>query len=118
MPTAATSRPKSGPSRSRSRPAPPCRPTSIRTRSSWAAPRRPPYDRHVSLSRRSLLTLRFPEREGPPREPRPYLLPDGAPALMQALAPLSAVLREIAGEAALDLSAGSHTQLDALPHGD
>ena len=39
----------------------------------------------VSLSRRSLLTLRFPGRSGPPREPRPYPLPDGAPALMAAL---------------------------------
>jgi SAM-dependent methyltransferase len=72
----------------------------------------------VSLSRRSLLTLRFPERDGPPREPRPYPLPDGAPALMEALAPLRALLDEIAGEEALDLSAGAHTQLDALPHGD
>jgi len=72
----------------------------------------------VSLSRRSLLTLRFPEREGPPREPRPYLLPDGAPALMAALEPLRALLREIAGEGALDLSAGAHTELDALPYGD
>jgi SAM-dependent methyltransferase len=69
----------------------------------------------VGLSRRSLLTLRFPERTGPPR---PYPLPDGAPALMAALEPLSALLREIAGEGALDLSAGAHTQLDALPFGD
>jgi SAM-dependent methyltransferase len=69
----------------------------------------------VALSRRSLLTLRFPERTGPPR---PYPLPDGAPALMAALEPLGALLREIAGEGALDLSVGAHTQLDALPHGD
>jgi len=72
----------------------------------------------VGLSRRSLLTLRFPERDGPPREPRPYLLPDGAPALMTALQPLTALLREIAGEGALDLSLGAHTELDALPYGD
>ena len=69
----------------------------------------------MALSRRSLLTLRFPERTGPPR---PYPLPDGAPALMAALEPLGALLREIAGEGALDLSVGAHTQLDALPHGD
>ena len=69
----------------------------------------------MGLSRRSLLTLRFPERDGPPREPRPYPLPDGAPALMAALEPLRALLREIAGEGALDLSVGAHTQLDALP---
>ena len=72
----------------------------------------------MGLSRRSLLTLRFPERDGPPREPRPYVLPDGAPALMGALEPLRALLREIAGERALDLSVGAHTQLDALPYGD
>jgi SAM-dependent methyltransferase len=72
----------------------------------------------VGLSRRSLLTLRFPERAAPPRDPRPYPLPDGAPALMDALAPLRAQLLEIAGEGALDLSAGAHTQLDALPHED
>ena len=72
----------------------------------------------MGLSRRSLLTLRFPERDGRPREPRPYLLPDGAPALMTALQPLSALLREIAGEGALDLSVGAHTELDALPYGD
>jgi SAM-dependent methyltransferase len=72
----------------------------------------------VGLSRRSLLTLRFPERDSPPREPRPYPLPGGAPALMAALEPLHAELREIAGEDALDLSVGAHTQLDALPHGD
>ena len=69
----------------------------------------------MALSRRSLLTLRFPERAGPPR---PYPLPDGAPALMAALEPLRALLREVAGEGALDLSAGAHTQLDALPRGD
>jgi SAM-dependent methyltransferase len=72
----------------------------------------------VGLSRRSLLTLRFPERDAPPREPRPYPLPDGAPALMAALEPVRALLREIAGEDALDLSVGAHTQLDALPHED
>ena len=37
---------------------------------------------------------------------------------MAALEPLSALLREIAGEGALDLSVGAHTQLDALPYGD
>jgi SAM-dependent methyltransferase len=72
----------------------------------------------VALSRRSLLTLRFPERDRPPRDPRPYPLPDGAPALMAALEPLRALLREIAGEGAVDLSVGEHTQLDALPYGD
>jgi SAM-dependent methyltransferase len=72
----------------------------------------------VALSRRSLLTLRLPERDAPPRAPRPYLLPDGAPALMAALEPLGALLREIAGEGALDLSVGAHTQLDVLPFGD
>lgn len=72
----------------------------------------------MALSRRSLLTLRLPQRDAPPRAPRPYLLPVGAPALMAALEPLAALLREIAGEGALDLSAGAHTQLDALPYGD
>ena len=72
----------------------------------------------MGLSRRSLLTLRFPERDRSPRDPRPYPLPDGAPALMAALEPLHAVLREIAGEGALDLSVGAHTQLDALSQGD
>ena len=72
----------------------------------------------MALSRRSLLTLRFPWREGAPAEPRPYRLPDGAPALMAAHAPLRAALAEIAGEGALDLSVGAHTQLDALPYGD
>jgi SAM-dependent methyltransferase len=72
----------------------------------------------VALSRRSLLTLRFPWRDGPPAEPRPYPLPDGAPALMAAHEPLRAALAEIAGEGALDLSVGAHTQLDALPYGD
>ena len=72
----------------------------------------------MGLSRRSLLTLRVPERDGQPREPRPYPLPDGAPALMTALQPLRALLREIAGEGALDLSVGAHTELDALPYGD
>ena len=73
----------------------------------------------MALSRRSLLTLRIaPPRDAPPREPRPHLLPDGAPALMAALESLAALLREIAGEGALDLSAGAHTQLDALPYGD
>ena len=72
----------------------------------------------MGLSRRSLLTLRFPERARPRRAPRPYPLPDGAPALMAALAPLHAVLREIAGERALDLSVGAHTRLDALPDDD
>ena len=72
----------------------------------------------MALSRRSLLTLRFPQRDEPPREPRPYPLPEGAPELMAALEPLRTLLREIAGEGALDLSAGEHTQLDALPHGD
>jgi SAM-dependent methyltransferase len=72
----------------------------------------------VALSRRSLLTLRFPERDRPPRDPCPYPLRDGAPALMAALEPLSVLLREIAGEGALDLSVGAHTQLDALPYGD
>jgi SAM-dependent methyltransferase len=37
---------------------------------------------------------------------------------MAALEPLSALLREVAGVGALDLSAGAHTQLDALPYGD
>ena len=72
----------------------------------------------MDLSRRSLLTLRLPHRDEPPAEPRPYPLPDGAPALMAALEPLRALLREIAGEGALDLSVGAHTQLDALPHED
>ena len=72
----------------------------------------------MALSRRSLLTLRLPQRDAPPRAPRPYLLPSGAPALMAALEPLGALLREIAGEGALDLSAGAHTQLDALAYGD
>ena len=72
----------------------------------------------MGLSRRSLLTLRVPERDRPPRDPRPYLLPDGAPALMAALEPLRALLGEIAGEGALDLSVGSHGRLDALPYGD
>ncbi len=72
----------------------------------------------MALSRRSLLTLRFPERDRPPRDPRPYPLADGAPALLEALEPLRALLREIGGEEALDLSVGAHTQLDALPHGD
>jgi SAM-dependent methyltransferase len=71
----------------------------------------------VGLSRRSLLTLRFPHRDAPP-DPRPYLLPDGAPALMAALEPLRAELAGIAGEGALDLSVGAHAQLDALPFGD
>ena len=72
----------------------------------------------MALSRRSLLTLRLPQRDAPPRPARPFPLPDGAPALMAALEPLTALLREIAGEGALDLSAGAHTALDALPHGD
>ncbi len=72
----------------------------------------------VALSRRSLLTLRLPGRDAPPGPPRPFPLPEGAPALMAALAPLTALLREIAGDGALDLSAGAHTQLDALPYGD
>jgi SAM-dependent methyltransferase len=72
----------------------------------------------VALSRRSLLTLRFPHRDAPPPDPRPYLLGDGAPALMAALEPLREVLAEIAGEGALDLSVGAHTQLHALPYGD
>ena len=72
----------------------------------------------MGLSRRSLLTLRFPERDGQPREPRPYPLVDGAPALMAALQPLDALLREIAGQGALDLSVGAHTELHALPYGD
>ena len=72
----------------------------------------------MALSRRSLLTLRFPERDPPPRDPRPYPLAGGAPALMAALEPLRERLREIAGEGALDLSVGEHTQLDALPYGD
>src|SRR5215217_8718488 len=37
---------------------------------------------------------------------------------MAALDPLAVLLREIAGEGALDLSAGAHTELDALPYGD
>ena len=72
----------------------------------------------MALSRRSLLTLRFPERDRPPREERPYPLADGAPALMAALEPLRDVMREIAGDGALDLSVGEHTELDALPYGD
>ncbi len=77
----------------------------------------------MALSRRSLLTFRLPQRGAPardeaPRAPRPYPLPQGAPALMEALAPLGALLRGIAGEAALDLSVGAHTTLDALPHED
>ena len=72
----------------------------------------------MALSRRSLLTLRLPQRDAPPAPPRPFPLPDGAPALMAALAPLTALLRQIAGEGALDLSAGAHTELDALPYGD
>ena len=72
----------------------------------------------MGLSRRSLLTLRLPERDAPPREPRPYPLAAGAPALMAALSPLGALLREIAGEDAMDLSVGAHTQLDVLPHHD
>jgi len=79
---------------------------------------REPYDRTVALSRRSLLTLRLPGRDVPPGPPRPFPLPDGAPALMAALEPLAALLREIAGEGALELSVGAHTELDALPHGD
>ena len=72
----------------------------------------------MEISRRSLLTLRLPEPDRPRRDPRPYPLPDGAPALMEALEPLRALLREIAGKDALDLSVGAHTQLDALPYGD
>jgi SAM-dependent methyltransferase len=72
----------------------------------------------VGLSRRSLLTLRLPYRDPPARDPRPYPLPDGAPALMAALEPLRALLREIAGERALELSVGAHTQLDELPYPD
>ena len=72
----------------------------------------------MPLSRRSLLTLRFPERDRPQRDPRPYPLADGAPVLMAALEPLRERLRGIAGEGALDLSVGEHTQLDALPYGD
>jgi len=71
----------------------------------------------VALSRRSLLTLRFPQRDAP-ADMRPYLLPDGAPALLAAHEPLREVLTGIAGEGALDLSVGAHTQLDALPYGD
>ena len=37
---------------------------------------------------------------------------------MAALQPLGALLREIAGDGALDLSVGAHTGLDALPYGD
>jgi SAM-dependent methyltransferase len=72
----------------------------------------------VGLSRRSLLTLRFPQRDAPPADPWPYLLPDGAPTLMAAHEPLRTVLAGIAGEGALDLSVGAHTELDALPYGD
>jgi SAM-dependent methyltransferase len=72
----------------------------------------------VALSRRSLLSLRLPEGDVPRRAPRPYLLPEGAPALMQALEPLRALLREIAGEGALDLSVGAHDQLDESPYDD
>lgn len=72
----------------------------------------------MALSRRSLLTLRFPERARPAADPRPYPVPDGAPALMAALEPLGTLLREIAGAGALDLSTGAHTQLDGLPYGD
>ena len=70
------------------------------------------------LSRRSLLTLRFPEHDAAPRDPRPYPLARGAPALMAALEALRALLRQIAGEGALDLSVGEHTQLHALPYED
>ena len=43
----------------------------------------------------------------------------GAPALMAALEPLGALLREIAGEGALDLVGAARTRrLDALPYGD
>ena len=72
----------------------------------------------MALSRRSLLTLRLPERDAPSGPPRPFPLPGGAPALMAALAPLATLLREIAGEGAVDLSVGAHTELDALPYGD
>jgi SAM-dependent methyltransferase len=72
----------------------------------------------VPLSRRSLLTLRFPERDRPAREERPFPLAGGAPALMAALEPLRTLLRGVAGEGAVDLSVGEHTQLDALPYGD
>src|SRR5688572_33003924 len=37
---------------------------------------------------------------------------------MAALEPLAVLLREIAGEGALEISVGAHTELDALPHGD
>ena len=72
----------------------------------------------MALSRRSLLTLRLPGRDAPPQSPRPYPLPDGAPALMAALEPLGALMRGIAGEGALDLSVGAHTKLDELAYGD
>ena len=72
----------------------------------------------MALSRRSLLTLRLPERDAPPRAPRPYPLPDGAPALMAALEPLGTLMRGIAGEGALALSVGAHTKLDELAYGD
>jgi SAM-dependent methyltransferase len=72
----------------------------------------------VGLSRRSLLSLRFPHRDDAPTPPRPFPLAEGAPALMAALEPLRALLAQIAGEEALDLSVGAHTQLDALPHED
>ena len=75
----------------------------------------------MALSRRALLSLRLPAREEPERPPAPPLpfpLAGGAPALVAALEPLAAVLREIAGEDALDIPLGEHTKLDALPHPD
>ena len=72
----------------------------------------------MDLSRRALLSLRLPVREEPPAPPRPFPAPDGAPALVRALEPLAAVLREAAGETAADIPVGAHTALDALPHED
>ena len=94
----------------------PSRPTSTRSRSS-AAPRA------VGSARGPLPPLAVdpapPERDAPPRAPRPYPLPDGAPgADGGARAASPRCCREIAGEGAVDLSAGAHTQLDALAYGD
>ena len=75
----------------------------------------------MDLSRRALLSLRLPHRqetERPPAPPKPFPLPLGAPALVEALAPLAATLHEVAGEDALDIPVGAHVHLDAWPDGD